>query len=89
MTVRFLISGSVQGVGFRWFAMRRARALGLTGYVRNLADGKVEVLAAGELKAIGELEAALQLGPRSASVASVEKSEILDEIDVFKSFDVR
>src|SRR5581483_6235688 len=44
---RWLIRGRVQGVGFRYFAQRAAQGLGLTGYVRNLDDGRVEVYAAG------------------------------------------
>ena len=47
VTTRFLVSGVVQGVGFRWFVARHARALGLGGYARNLPDGRVEVVAAG------------------------------------------
>jgi acylphosphatase len=89
MTVRFVVSGIVQGVGFRWFTVRRATGLGLTGFVRNLADGRVEVVAAGDSSTVGELEAALRVGPRSAQVASVEKAEILDEVDMRNSFDIR
>jgi acylphosphatase len=45
---RFLISGRVQGVGYRYFALREARALDLRGWVRNIADGSMEAYAAGE-----------------------------------------
>ena len=44
-TVRFLVSGRVQGVGFRWFTHREAERLGIAGWARNLPDGRVEVLA--------------------------------------------
>src|SRR6185437_8958613 len=48
MTRRFTVTGHVQGVGFRWFVARHARSLGLSGYARNLDDGRVEVVASGE-----------------------------------------
>ena len=47
MTTRFQVFGAVQGVGFRWFAARHARSLGLTGYARNLPNGSVEVMVDG------------------------------------------
>lgn len=57
MTTRFLVSGMVQGVGFRWFVARHARALGLGGYARNLPDGRVEVVASGAgMEALAQLE---------------------------------
>ncbi len=89
MSLRFLVSGMVQGVGFRWFVQRRATSLGLGGYVRNLPDGRVEVVVAGPDEALGALEDALRQGPSLASVTNVEKSSISDEIDSLKSFDIR
>ena len=70
--VHLVIRGRVQGVGFRWFAQREARALGLTGVVRNLADGAVEVEAEGDRARLERLVEALREGPRSARVTSVE-----------------
>ena len=87
--VRFRVHGRVQGVGFRWFVARRATALGLRGYACNLPDGSVEVVAAGEVAAIGQLEQALARGPEFARVDSVEKTEISDEMQLSKSFDIR
>lgn len=70
---RFLITGRVQGVGYRFFAERAASDLGLTGYVRNLPDGRVEIYAAGDDHALGQLRKQLQEGPRSARVDGVEE----------------
>lgn len=89
MTVRYLVAGVVQGVGFRWFAVRRARQLGLTGYVRNLPDGRVEVVASGPQERQVEFHALLRRGPESASVEAVDKAEISDEVTQYKSFDMR
>lgn len=67
-----LAHGRVQGVGFRFFAVRRAQALGLSGYARNLPDGRtVEVVAEGPRTALDELLAALRRGPIGARVESV------------------
>lgn len=65
------VRGTVQGVGFRWFVRETARALGLTGYVKNEYDGSVEVVAEGPRDALDELLAALREGPRSAVVRDV------------------
>lgn len=89
MTVRFLVSGVVQGVGFRWFVLRRARVFGITGYARNLADGRVEIHAAGSSTALQSLERELWAGPEGALVRNVEKAEILDEVEQYKIFDIR
>ncbi|MCW5873066.1 MAG: acylphosphatase [Anaerolineales bacterium] len=62
------VSGGVQGVGFRYFVWHQARALQLTGWVRNLHDGSVEVLAEGPLPALEQLAAALRSGPPMADV---------------------
>jgi len=71
---RYLVSGFVQGVGFRYFVLRRASALGLRGFVRNLPGGAVEVVAEGDGPALAELELALEAGPSSARVESVERT---------------
>jgi acylphosphatase len=69
--VRLIVTGRVQGVGFRDFVARRARALGLAGWVRNRSDGSVEVLAEGDASALEALRAACQGGPPAARVAEV------------------
>ena len=71
-SVRIKVKGYVQGVGFRWFVRDSARALGLAGYVRNVSDGSVEILAAGETGKISELIKGLYSGP--GSVSAVETS---------------
>lgn len=70
-SVRFLVSGRVQGVFFRASTRDEALRLKLSGYARNLADGRVEVLAQGEAAEIDSLERWLQLGPPLARVAEV------------------
>jgi acylphosphatase len=67
------IVGVVQGVGFRWFVRERARRLGLSGWVRNLPDGSVEVAAAGEASQVTQLRDALQRGPSGANVERLEE----------------
>jgi acylphosphatase len=70
--VRYLVRGRVQGVGFRWFASSAAARLGLRGWVRNLADGSVEVVAAGAPDALASLERSLRNGPPAGRVSEVE-----------------
>ena len=72
---RFLISGRVQGVGFRYFAERAALEIGVTGCARNLADGRVEVHASGSPEQLSEFEARLRQGPRHADVRGFESQE--------------
>lgn len=69
---RWLIEGRVQGVGFRAHARRHAQALGLAGSVRNLSDGRVEVIAQGPSAALDELHAALARGPALGRVDAIE-----------------
>ena len=71
----YLVRGRVQGVGFRDYTQRTAAALGLTGYVRNLDDGRVEVYAAGPPEKISDLAAALRKGPWLSDVRGVEEQE--------------
>jgi acylphosphatase len=72
---RFVISGKVQGVGFRYFTTRVARELKLSGWVRNLPDGRVEALAAGPKARLERFQAELRIGPPRAEVASIEVAE--------------
>ncbi len=75
MTRRYIVRGRVQGVGFRWYVEHEARALGVSGWVRNTADGAVEVLAAGEGAQLAALKSKLASGPRAARVEDVEEIE--------------
>jgi acylphosphatase len=70
---RFWISGRVQGVGFRYFAQRAAASLGLTGYAKNLDDGRVEVYASGAASKLSELAGLLRKGPPHSDVRNVEE----------------
>lgn len=69
--VHILLRGRVQGVGFRFFIRDRARQLGLTGWVRNLGDGGVEAVAAGEHKRLQQFVALCNEGPPGAVVRDV------------------
>ena len=68
----FTVTGRVQGVGFRWFVLRRAKSLELTGWVRNLPDGSVEVLAEGTEAALDSLDSLLWKGPAGSLVKNVQ-----------------
>ena len=74
--VRCLVSGRVQGVGYRAATVRRATALGLQGVARNLADGRVEVTTRGEASAVAELVGWLWQGPALARVTGVEIEDL-------------
>ncbi len=84
---RWLVSGRVQGVGFRFFAQTKAAELGLPGWARNLDDGRVEVYATGTPDQLSNLAAALHMGPRMSEVRSVE--EIEDVAQVLSGFAIR
>ncbi len=73
---RYRVSGRVQGVGFRYATLRSAESLGLTGWVRNLADGDVEAEAHGELAVLERFESWLHEGPDHARVAEVTVTEV-------------
>ena len=72
---RFIVRGRVQGVGFRWFVEREAHIIQIAGWVRNNADGSVEVLAQGTRDQLLGLRSRLREGPRAARVDNVEESE--------------
>jgi len=75
-TRRLLVSGRVQGVSYRWWTIRTATALGLTGWVRNLRDGRVEIVATGSADALDRLAAACRHGPDGARVDAMDATEI-------------
>ena len=68
---RFVISGRVQGVGFRWYTKDIAMLEGVTGWVRNLPDGRVEALVEGDAEAVTRVERRLHQGPPGARVQTV------------------
>jgi acylphosphatase len=75
----YVVRGRVQGVGFRYFVERAAARLSVGGYVRNRADGSVEVLAVGGASQLEKLSQALRKGPPIARVDDVEESEAASE----------
>lgn len=77
LTAGFLVTGRVQGVGFRWWTRRVACRLGLSGTVRNLSNGCVEVRARGSAAALAELERSLRIGPLAAAVDAVESVPVV------------
>jgi acylphosphatase len=83
---RFVISGKVQGVGFRWFTHETASREGLKGWVRNLPDGRVEAVLEGEAEAITRVERALRSGPRGARVEKVQADD--EEPGGYRSFTI-
>ena len=88
VTRGYVVSGRVQGVGFRYFVLRQAELLGIAGWVRNLDSGQVEILALGTPAQHDTLEQVLRKGPRFSAVTNVEKSEILDEVDPVNGFHI-
>jgi acylphosphatase len=72
---RYFISGIVQGVGFRYFAQRAAERLHLSGYAKNLPDGRVEIYAIGTAEHLSKLRSALERGPWAASVSEVKDED--------------
>lgn len=87
-SIHILISGRVQGVFFRYSARQRAEELGLTGYARNLYDGRVEIMAEGEEPALRGLLAWAHHGPPGAYVAKIE-ADWMPEKNSFPSFTIR
>ena len=88
----YLVSGRVQGVFYRSIAQRQARQLGLQGWVRNLADGRVEIVVYGDEDGVNTIEKWLEIGPEYAKVTNIEGvAENIDEVvgDLAEVFEVR
>jgi len=77
--LQLFVRGRVQGVGYRWWTVGQAKALGLHGWVRNRRDGSVEILAIGATQALESLIAACRRGPLAASVTAVEQATAEDD----------
>ena len=82
------VSGVVQGVGFRYFTIRQAREVGVSGWVKNTYDGKVEIIAEGEEWQLKEFTENVKVGPSHSSVSGVEVQEEKYQNE-FKEFEVR
>lgn len=85
--VRALVTGSVQGVGFRYFVLRTARAAGLSGFVKNLRDGSVEVVAEGPREELERLARNISEGPGRGCVKDV-RLKWSESTGEFESFEV-
>ena len=85
---RYYVSGTVQGVGYRYFAERAASHLGVSGYVRNLRDGRVEVYAIGAAESLTSLRQRLERGPIEASVDKVAEEDAPIEPRFQQSFSI-
>jgi acylphosphatase len=86
-TYHYLISGQVQGVAFRQYTVYEAEKLGISGTVKNLTSGDVEVFAQGSEPEITQFESFLHIGPRLARVERVER-EVFDGTEVYRGFDI-
>jgi acylphosphatase len=89
---KFWVSGQVQGVGYRFFAARVARELGLRGWVRNLSDGRVEAYAAGPARRLEDFEGRLRQGPPAGEVRGIEVEEVSCDTNLdarIEGFDIR
>jgi acylphosphatase len=89
VVVRYAVHGTVQGVGFRWFVLREAHRLGLRGWVRNLSDGSVEVVADGSPAMLADLQRALARGPSAATISRVEDVDVPHDIVVPNFFHIK
>ena len=76
LTFRYRITGRVQGVGYRYFALTLAHALGVAGYAKNLPDGSVEVVAEGSEEAVQSFEGRLREGPAFSQVEIVDRAPL-------------
>ena len=86
--IHVYVSGQVQGVAFRYTAIRQARSLGIAGWVKNLYDGRVELLLEGDEAAVRQMVNWCHQGPRAAHVTGVEE-ELVPYSGQYFSFDVR
>ena len=84
---RVVVRGVVQGVGFRYHTLDRARALGLVGWVRNLPDGSVETWVQGDEARVGEMLDWLKHGPRAARVERLDIDDV--PLGAFTTFEIR
>ncbi len=87
LTLKIFVSGRVQGVGYRWFARENAQDLELTGYVKNLPDGDVEVVAQGREEKVLEFTALLRQGPSFSKVIDLNILDLTEEI-IYDRFEV-
>ena len=87
--VRAVVAGRVQGVSYRVAAADEADRLGVVGWVRNLADGRVELLASGHRRAVDAFVDWASTGPRWADVTSVDAADVSSDGEVYERFEIR
>jgi acylphosphatase len=87
MAAQILVKGRVQGVGFRWFAMREAESLGITGYVKNLVNGQVEIFVEGERDIVQHFKQIMNRGPSYGRVDELDFTEMPFQ-DKYRNFSV-
>lgn len=83
-----IISGRVQGVGFRYFTYRTAKELNIKGWVKNLQDGTVETVFTGSPESVHNMKDKLKEGPSSARVQNIEEVELTTDTDSFHDFSI-
>ena len=88
MRRRYLIRGTVQGVGFRFFVVRIAARLDVRGWVRNTEDGGVEAVAQGSAEQLDEFGRRVGQGPAASRVTNIQITEIPDEHSTLISFEI-
>ncbi len=86
---RWVVEGRVQGVGYRWFALNHAQALGVRGWVQNRDDGAVEVVGLATAPTSSAFEALLARGPTGARVTRITREQVPHEFVESKSFHVK
>jgi acylphosphatase len=86
--LKLTVRGKVQGVGFRWFVRETARRANLSGWVRNLEDGAVQIVAAGPVDALERLVSAVRRGPPNAQVESVDRQPVGEDSSLPAPFTV-
>lgn len=87
--IRAIVSGRVQGVGFRVSTLSQARKIGVSGYVRNLANGDVEIVALGDRDRVDELLQWAKVGPPLAIVSHLKVEALTSEVEKFEGFEIR
>lgn len=87
--IEIIVSGKVQGVGFRMSTLQKARQIGVNGYVRNLTNGDVKIVAFGETEKVDTLKKWAEFGPPSSVVNNLEVNVIADDGEQFEGFEIR
>jgi len=85
-TVRFVVEGRVQGVGFRRYVLHQAHQLDLKGFVANMEDGSVECVAQGSSDSLTEMEMRLRQGPRFSNVTNVTCTDLENDPRIYNQF---